>query len=306
MTGQAGEHLEIVWIGVASRTIIPRVPARSDRKPGVGKMSLVPGCIRGPVTGFTGCRKSRGEVIWVPSPLVVCPVAPVAFPGCPLIDIILMAGRALQRGMDALEWKDAIVVDFCLAPIAVAGFVTKFTACRKSGGRVVRVSGLFVIGPMAAIAISRGSGVNPVLVTGAAVERRMDALQGKDGIVLNIGLIPAGVGRQMTELARCRKTRLNMVGFGRRLIILPVAGIAIKGGQMEIAVLVATVTAQIPVGGVERLPGLDGMVPAYSCPGNRPVAVLAISAERRPVDVVLAPDPVTVITAHGCSLINSV
>jgi len=208
--------------------------------------------------------------------------------------------------MDALEREDAIVVEVGLVPIAVAGFVAEFTARWKSGGRVVGVSGLFVIGAMAAVAVSRRSGVKPVLVAGGTFQRGMDTLEREDAVMVERRLVPAGVGRQMTELARCRKSRLNMVRVGRFLIIFSVARITIKGGQMEIAVLMATVTAHIAVGGVEGLPGLDGVVPVYHGPGDGPVAVLAIAAQCRPVDVVLAPDPVAVIAPHRRSLVNSV
>ena len=60
------------------------------------------------------------------------------------------------------------------------------------------------------------------------------------------------------------------------------------------------------MGGVEGHPGLDGMVPAHCGPGDRPVAVLAIAAQCRPVAVVLTPDPVAVIAAHGRAFINPV
>ena len=208
--------------------------------------------------------------------------------------------------MDALERIDAAVAKIGLLPTAVAGFVAEFTARRKSGGHVVRVSGLLVISAMAAIAISRRSGINPVLVTGAAIQRRMDTLAGKDAVVVEGSLIPAGVGRQMTEFARCRKSRLSMARFGRLLIIFSVAGKTVKGGQAEIAVLMATVTAQTAMGGIERHSRPGAVLPAHGGPGDRTVAVLAIAAQRCPVEVVLAPDPVTVIATRGCSFINTV
>jgi hypothetical protein len=110
----------------------------------------------------------------------------------------------------------------------------------------------------------------------------------------------------VAELAGCRKSRLGMVGLLSSLIILPVAGVAIERAKAEIAVLMATVTTQVPVGGVEGHPRLGTMVPADGCPGNGPVAVLTVAAQRRAIAVVLAPDPMAVIAARGRPLINPV
>jgi len=145
--------------------------------------------------------------------------------------------------MHALQREDTGVAKVGLVPIAVGGFVAKLAGRRKSGGRMVRVSGLFVIGAMTTVAISRRSGINPVPMAGGAVECGMDALAGKDAVMVEGRLIPAGMGRQMTELARCRESRLNVVRFGGFLIVFAMAGIAVESGQLEVPVFMAAVTA---------------------------------------------------------------
>jgi len=135
------------------------------------------------------------------------------------------------------------VAETGLIPIAVTGFVAELTSRRKSGGHVIGVSGLLVVGTMAAVTFSRRPGVYPVFMTGRALKRGMDTLAGKDAVMVEGSLIPAGVGRQMAELASRRETRLGMVGFGGFLIISAVAGRTVEGGLAEISVLVAIVTA---------------------------------------------------------------
>lgn len=97
-----------------------------------------------------------------------------------------------------------------------------------------------------------------------------------------------------------------MVGLLRFLIIFTVAGITVEGGLAEVSVLVAIVTAQVPMSGIERHPRPGAVVPAHGGPGDGTVAVLAVGAQRRPEAVVLAADPVAVIAAHGRPFIDAV
>ena len=92
VAGQTTEHLEIVGIGMAGRTVIPGVPARGDGKPGVIESSLVPGCVGGSMTRFAGRRKSSGHMVRVACLFEVSAMATVAFAGCSGINSVFMAG----------------------------------------------------------------------------------------------------------------------------------------------------------------------------------------------------------------------
>jgi len=174
---------------------------------------------------------------------VVGPMAAIAFPRSASIDAVLVAGAAIQRRMDALERKDTAVAEIRLVPGRIGSPMTRFTGRRKTGGHVVRISGLLVVGAMAAITFSRRSGIDAVLMTGHTFKRGVHALTREDAVMVERGLVPAGLGRQMAELASRRESRLGMVGFGGLLIIFAVTGITIEGGLAEVSVLVATVTA---------------------------------------------------------------
>jgi hypothetical protein len=115
---------------------------------------------------------------------------------------------------------------------------------------MVRVACLLVVCSVAAVTFSRRPGVNPVFMAGRALKRGVDTLAGKDAVMVEGCLIPAGMGRQMAELAGRRETRLGMVGLLCFLIILAVAGITVEGGLAEVSVLMAIVAAQVPVSGV--------------------------------------------------------
>jgi len=306
VAGQTTEHLEIVGIGMAGRTVIPGVPARGDWEPGVVESSLIPGCVGGSMARITSCRKPGRRMVRVLGLLVVGLMAAITFARCPGVNPILMTSATSERRMDALEREETAVVEIRLVPGGVGGPMARITGRRKSGGHVIGVSGLLVVGAVAAVTFSRGPGVYPVFMTGRTLKRGMDTLAGKDTVMVERGLIPAGVGRQMAELASRRETRLDVVWLGGLLIIFTVAGIAVEYGQAEVSVLVATVTAEVAVSGVERHPCPGAVVPAYGGPGDGTVAVLAVGAQRRPVAVVLAADPVAVIAAHGRPFINPV
>jgi len=65
--------------------------------------ALVPGCVGGPMTRFTGRRESRGYVVRVLDLLVFGAVAAIAFPGSAFVDVVLVAGAAVLRRVDAPE-----------------------------------------------------------------------------------------------------------------------------------------------------------------------------------------------------------
>lgn len=233
-------------------------------------------------------------------------MAAITFPGGAIVNVIFVAGAAILGRVDAPEREDAVVVKIRLVPIAVRGFMAKLAGRRKTGGHVVRIPGLLVIGAMTAITFPRSPGVNSIFMAGGALERGMDTLTGKDAVMVEGSLIPAGVGRQMAQLAGRRETRLGMVRLGGLFIILSVAGIAIKGSLTKVSALMAIVTAQVPVGGVERHPRPGTVIPVHGGPGDGTVAILAVTAQRSPIGVVLAADPVAVKAAPGRSFIDSV
>ena len=233
-------------------------------------------------------------------------MAAIAFPGSAFVDVVLVAGAAVLGRVDALERKDTAMAEIRLIPIAIVGLVAELTGRRKPSGHMVRVSSLLVIGAMATIAFSGCSSKDPIFMTARAIQRPMDALAEIDAVMVKRSLVPAGVGRQMAEFAGRRETRLGMIGFLRSRIIHSVAGKAVEGGLADVSVFVAIITAQAPVSGTERHARAGAVVPGHRGPGDRLVAVLAVGTQRRPVAVVLAPDPVAVITANGRPFIDSV
>ena len=306
MAGQTGEYREVARIWMAGRTVVSGMPPRCDGEPGVIKTSLIPGRIGGPVARFASCRKAGGDVIRVARLLIVCPMTAVAFPRSPGIDAVFMAGRAIQGGVDALKGINGSVVEARLVPGRIGRPVAYFTCRRKTGRPMVWVLRLLIVRPVTAIAFAGSPCIYAVLMAGTAVQGGVDTLSGKNAVVVERCLLPARLRRKMAELASRREGRLPVVGLRGFLVILAVAGIAVEADPPEVPIFVAAVTAQIPVGAVERHARLGGMVPAHGRPGDRPVAVFAVGPQRGSINVILAPDPVAVIAAHRSPFINPV
>ena len=187
VAGQTTEHLEIVGIGMAGRTVIPGVPARGDGKPGVIESSLVPGCVGGSMTRFAGRRKSSGHMARVARLFVVGPMASVTFSGCPGINSINMTGRAVQSRVDSLKSKKSTVIRIRLVPRCVGSLVAQFTGRRISGGYMVRVACLLVVCSVTTIAFRGSAFIDVVLVAGTAVQCRVHTLEREDTAVAEIG-----------------------------------------------------------------------------------------------------------------------
>lgn len=108
-----------------------------------------------------------------------------------------MAGGTVIPGVPSRGDGKPGVIESSLVPGGVGGPVARITGCWKPGGHMVGVSGLLVVGAMAAVTFSRRPGVSPIFMTGRTLKRGMDTLAGKDAVMVEGSLIPAGVGRQM-------------------------------------------------------------------------------------------------------------
>ncbi len=142
---------------------------------------------------LAGRREARSGMVRVAGRFVVRPVTAVTLAGRSSIDVVLMTGSASLGRMNSLERIDAVVAETRLIPIWVGGPMATLAGRREARIGVVRVAGRLVVRPVTAVALTRRSIVNSVPMAGRTLQRCVNPLPGKDAIMIEQSLIPAGV-----------------------------------------------------------------------------------------------------------------
>ena len=137
----------------------------------------------------------------------------------PLVDVVLVAGRARLRRVDADQREDAVVVE--AAARATVGSVGRWHGLarrREAGRRVIGIRRALVVGQVAADAVARRALVDVVVVARRARLRGVDADQREDGGVVEAAAAchVASVGRWQVRTS-VGKPAAAWFGFGVRL-----------------------------------------------------------------------------------------
>ncbi len=111
--------------------------------------SLVPAQVGGQMTEFAVCRKPGCDMVRVLRALVIVLMARITFLWSPLVDVVYMAGAAVQGGMGSKQWIKDTVIQTGSAEAWIGDPVAFLADCRKTGGNVVRILGGLVIVLMA-------------------------------------------------------------------------------------------------------------------------------------------------------------
>jgi hypothetical protein len=119
--------------------------------------------------------------------------------------------------------------------------------------------------------------------------------------MIETGLMPRRIPWPVTELANEREARRAVNGLARSLVIGRVTRCAIAQSAAEIAV-VTLIASERPMGAAQRECRLHRVVPGHRGPGAWTMALFALIAESRAVNVVLPANPMTVVAAGRCAL----
>ena len=134
-----------------------------------------------PVAECAGGRKSSRDMTGILGLFVIRPMTGVAILGRSLVNVVLVAGGAVQRRVDADLGKKLIMVDGPLMERGIGRPVAKGAGGRKSGRPVIGFAGPFVIFAMTGVTIRRCSLERLILMAAVAVERPMGAVEGLPG-----------------------------------------------------------------------------------------------------------------------------
>jgi len=189
------------------------------------------------------------------------------------------------------------VIEGPLIKRGIRGLVTELAGSREAGRYVIGILGLLVIGPVAAVAVAGCPLENAIFMTGCARLGGMDADSFKGLVVIERASVERGVGRPVAYLAGRWKTGLGVVRILCFLIVLLVAGITIRNRPFECLALMTAVAAHCPMGRIQGKVRPRSMVPLNRRPSRRPVAVFTLIAQPRPIAIVLATDPVTIVAS---------
>lgn len=238
MTIRAGEYEEIIGIGVAITAGIPNsrhVRTRVDGEPGVIEGRTQPGCRV--VAGLAGCRELRGHVIRIGGAQIILMMAPIAVRRQGGVVVVHMTAGARHRRMESRERKaGVIVVERSRNPCARV--VAHVALLGESNLHVVGVVRILEILQMAADAGSVRQLVIVVHVALAALQRCVESRERKSSSrVIERGCSPCG--GVVADRAIRRESRLYVIGIGRALVVLHVAGCACAAVQAVVRVHVA-------------------------------------------------------------------
>ena len=205
---------------------------------GVGR--LVAGFARRPEAGGRVLRARRGVVLGL--------VASEAVARRAREDVVLVAGGAWLRAVDADEREDLGVIESRLEPVGVGRLVAGLAGGPEAGGRVFRVGRGVVLGPVTAEAVAGRAGEDVVPVAGGAGLRIVDAEEREDRRVVECRLSPVRVGRLVTGLAGGSESSRRVLRVGRGVVLGLVTAEAVAG---RAGVHVGPVTRGAGLGGVD-------------------------------------------------------
>lgn len=219
-----------------------------------------------------------------------------------VIERIGMAFRTVEIGMFARCDGEIRVRELALIPALVGCLMTELTIGGETGCSMVWIQGALVITLMTGIAVLWRSLIDVVSMTGAAIQRGMSPKQRIQTVVVETGHSKARIGNPMTLLTDSGETGCSMVRIPGALVITLMTGIAEDRTAEEVTIYMTFFAGERSVSGVERHSGSCRMVESDGRPGYRIVAVFAFVSQLSAEGIVLAPDPMTVVTAVGRSL----
>ena len=164
------------------------------------------------------------------------------------------------------------MVKYGLVPGDMGGKVTGFATGRETGGLVIGIGGVFVIGPMAPIAIRRQ--VVAVGVASIAVEVRMRALQRPILVMIKDSPLPGQGIAAMTGNTVGGEPGLLVIGILGGVVLLQVTTRAVPWSSGVDIIFMAIGTG----GGLMlAFQGEGRMIHNRPCPGDGPVPMTALA-----------------------------
>ncbi len=232
-------------VPMAGRTIQRRVHAIQGER--MIEICILPRAVASTVAEITGCWKARSAVIRIGRSLVIGQVAADTGSGCPRVDSVTVASRALYSCVLATQF--VVVIENRLIPGDIVGTVAYVALCWEARGHVVRFPSTFVIFAVARIAIRGDRPVEPsIRVAANAVDGLMLPTNRKSSV------------RLVTPLGRDPSNRLVAIlalysEVGAIRVVLPanpVAVIAVRGRTLCLPVPMARCAGNVEVPTFER------------------------------------------------------
>jgi len=208
------------------------------------------------VASGAGCRNAGLLVIGIVGAVVVLDVAGGTILGGEVVVSVGMALRALQSGMCSGQRKsDQVVIERCRLP--GTGAVATPTGLWEVRGHMVGVGGPAEIRQVASDAGRRRTFEFAADVARVAVERGMHSGQRKAGVFKMVEVHPKPAVEAMALLAIGGEARGHVRRASGSLILLRVAGVALRGhgGKLtQCSILVACVAVHCSVRAEQREP----------------------------------------------------
>ena len=174
-------------VPVTRLTLLRRVHSRQGERR-MRELCLAPARIAELVAAFA-CRRHPGRhVVWILRLFVLRPMATVAVARRSPVHTLPMAGLTYLRRMPSRK-RECRVIVFALVPTGVCELMTAHTTRRKSRRSVIRVSSLFVLRLVAAIAVPSRPLVDTTSVTGGTRLGRVHSSQ-REACVTGSSLLP--------------------------------------------------------------------------------------------------------------------
>jgi len=202
----------------------------SDREV-VLEHGLVPRSVACQVAVLTARRKSALHVIRIPRRVVVRSVTAEAVAG--QIEAARVARLAVERAVGALKRKELIVVERRPGPTVGLGPVAARAIGREPRLTMVGARRSVVVRAVAVDAARRRPREAAVHVARSAVRRPVLAAEREEAIVVEACSRPARGRLAVAARAVRRKSRLEMIGVRRALVVPPMAIVAVGGGSGE-------------------------------------------------------------------------
>jgi hypothetical protein len=150
-----------------------------------------------------------------------------------------MALRAVGRTVLSQKRKDPIVIERGALPLVRRGAVTRLTIGSETRLLMIGVRCAIVVVPVASDAVRRRTGEPVIHVALSAVGRTMLPLEWEDPIVIEVCRAPASRRFSVARSAISREPGRLVVRAGRSIVVIPVAGDAVRRRTGELIVAMA-------------------------------------------------------------------
>ena len=230
---------QVVSLAVACLTTEAPMGALQREDAIVIERRALPSVGRNAVAGLTIGPESRLLMVWIPGAIVVVTMTRDAIGGCTRELVVGVALCAVGRTVLPQKWKDPIVVERGALPLVRRGAVTRLTIDSETGLLMIGVGGAIVVVPVASDAVRRRAGKPVIHMAPSAVGRTMLPLEWEDPIVIEVCRAPTSRRFSVARSAIGRKPGGLVVRAGRSIVIIPVAGDAVRRRTGELIVSMA-------------------------------------------------------------------